>query len=247
MKNLHCSLSALLATALLLCQGANVVASPDVSDKPVAVSTEFREPASATNPVSSNQPKAAGEVLTPHYVSVPAVNVVPASTVVAPVGPSLPVNAVEGLQPGGSGLPTVLSPVSSSTSPGPPSTSHAPVLVPPQTKQASQTAEPNARPIFYVYDFSANWCPSCRGLEPFLRQMEAKYQGYIELIPVDVDKKSSRQLVKNASLRAIPTIIVSDREGHQLQRLVGFQQGLRLDRILSEYLQRATSSAPLTR
>lgn len=113
----------------------------------------------------------------------------------------------------------------------------------PVSDAAMMRAAGQQAPKFYVYEFSASWCPSCRDLAPILQQVGKKYQGVAQLVPVDIDDPRARSLVQKAGLRAIPTVIICDQKGVQLQRLVGLQQGLKVDRLLEEYLQRVAAGA----
>lgn len=97
------------------------------------------------------------------------------------------------------------------------------------------------QPSYYVYEFGAKWCPSCRDLAPLVMAVASKYQGFVQVIPVDIDTPSAKQLVQRLGLRAVPTVIISDRQGNQLQTLVGLQQGMKLDKILNDYRRRASS------
>lgn len=103
---------------------------------------------------------------------------------------------------------------------------------------AAQLAE---QPAYYVYEFGAKWCPSCRDLAPMVMAIASKYQGFVQVIPVDIDTPSAKPLVQKLGLRAVPTVIISDRQGNQLQTLVGLQQGMKLDKILNDYRRRASS------
>ena len=101
------------------------------------------------------------------------------------------------------------------------------------------------KPLYYVYEFGAKWCPSCRDLAPFVHQVAAKHQGFAEFIFIDIDDPSAKQIVKRAGLRAIPTVVIGDRQGVPQQTLVGLQQGMKLDKILNDYRRRALA-APVT-
>lgn len=175
--------------------------------------------------VQSEPSQSAGTYMVPRYSTAPA-TLVPVSGAAPglPGGASVPLQVESGTQ----------APASSPTT--------TPQLMP----NAALSSGPQA-PLYYVYDFSAKWCPSCRALDPFVKQTATKFKGFVEVIPVDVDARSTRSVVRTAELRAIPTVIISDREGHQLQRLVGLQQGLRLDRILTDYFQRANGATSVTR
>ncbi len=106
-------------------------------------------------------------------------------------------------------------------------------LIDPKTQKFSA-------PIVYVYEFSAKWCPSCKQLAPVVEKTAQKYAGFIQYIPINVDK--NQELVKKLNIAQIPTVIVIDRQGRMLNRLIGFQQGTQLDTILDHYKQQTLAS-----
>lgn len=95
-------------------------------------------------------------------------------------------------------------------------------------------------PMLYVYEFSATWCPSCRKLEPITQATAGKYRDFIQFSPVNVD--NNQELAQQYSVAQIPTVIVVDRQGRMLNRLVGLQQGEQLDQILNHYKQKALAA-----
>lgn len=113
----------------------------------------------------------------------------------------------------------------------------------PQTAEAAATDAKFASPIVYVYEFGANWCPSCRKLAPLVEEVAQKYEGFAQYIPVNVDK--NQDLVKQLNIAQIPTVMVVDKRGRMLNRLVGFQQGIQLEQILQHY--KAQTIASLSR
>lgn len=114
---------------------------------------------------------------------------------------------------------------------------------PPQAAEAAATDAKFASPIVYVYEFGANWCPSCRKLAPLVEEAAQKYEGFAQYIPVNVDK--NQDLVKQLNIAQIPTVMVVDKRGRMLNRLVGFQQGIQLEQILQHY--KAQTIASLSR
>jgi len=126
-----------------------------------------------------------------------------------------------------------------------PSVNESAAINPPQA-DASQAPEAQARfssPIVYIYEFGASWCPSCRKLAPLVEETAQKYEGFAQYIPVNVDK--NQELVKQLNIAQIPTVMVVDKRGRMLNRLVGFQQGVQLEQILQHY--KAQTIASLSR
>ncbi len=109
--------------------------------------------------------------------------------------------------------------------------------------QAPETQSKFSSPVVFVYEFGASWCPSCRKLAPLVEEAAQKYDGFAQYIPVNVDK--NQELVKQLNIAQIPTVMVVDKRGRMLNRLVGFQQGVQLEQILQHY--RAQTIASLSR
>jgi thioredoxin 1 len=95
-------------------------------------------------------------------------------------------------------------------------------------------------PMLYVYEFSAKWCPSCRKLEPITEATANRYRDFIQYSPVNVD--NNQELAQQYNVAQIPTVIVVDRQGRMLNRLVGLQQGEQLEQILQHYKQKALAA-----
>lgn len=94
-----------------------------------------------------------------------------------------------------------------------------------------------ARPKLWVYDFYAQWCPNCKALSPYVAQVMAKYNGLVELVPLDIDQGESKVYVERSGIKIVPTIVVVDANGNPLQELVGLEEGQQLDKIITGLLQ----------
>jgi thioredoxin 1 len=130
-----------------------------------------------------------------------------------------------------------LRPAIAAPNPAPPVAS-APAAPVAETAQA-QAADTS--PILWVYEFSAKWCPSCRKLDPIVEEAAAKYNGFIKFVPINVDKNEA--LVRKLNVAQIPTVMVVDRSGRTLNRLIGLQQGAQLAEILDHYKTQSVAAA----
>lgn len=74
----------------------------------------------------------------------------------------------------------------------------------------------------YLY-FGAVWCGPCRMMKPMLEKLPAE----IVLEKLDVDKDS--ELVEKYAVMKVPTIILVDKEGTELSRIVGSTTQTRLE------------------
>ena len=77
----------------------------------------------------------------------------------------------------------------------------------------------NGKPM--IVDFGATWCPPCRQMEPIFEALKEEYKDKINFVKIDVDENP--QLSQNYGVQNIPTLVFINREGNELQRLVGFQ------------------------
>lgn len=118
------------------------------------------------------------------------------------------------------------------------------VATPPATAStslaAAQASSSLPFPMLYVYEFSAGWCPSCKKLSPMVEKTAEKYKDFIQFIPVNIDK--NEELVRKLNVMQIPTVMVVDRSGRMLNRLIGLQQGQQIDVILDHYKQKALAT-----
>lgn len=67
-----------------------------------------------------------------------------------------------------------------------------------------------------VFMFSADWCPDCRFIDPFLPEIEADFTEYTF---VYVDRDEFIDLCSNLDIFGIPSFIVF-KEGNELGRFV---------------------------
>lgn len=113
----------------------------------------------------------------------------------------------------------------------------------PATNASAESASKSSiqSPVVYIYEFGAKWCPSCRKLAPMVEETAAKYEGFAEYIPVNVDK--NQELVRQLNVAQIPTVMIVDKRGRMLNRLVGLQQGVQLEQILEHYKAQTIASA----
>jgi thiol-disulfide isomerase/thioredoxin len=67
-----------------------------------------------------------------------------------------------------------------------------------------------------IFMFSANWCPDCRVIEPFLPEVEAKYS---EFTFIHVDRDQFIELCQQLDVYGIPSFIAFEK-GEELGRFV---------------------------
>lgn len=67
-----------------------------------------------------------------------------------------------------------------------------------------------------VVEFSADWCPDCRFLEPAMPQIEADFP---QSKFIKIDRDGSLDLVKSMKILGIPSFVVYQ-DGQEIGRLV---------------------------
>jgi thioredoxin 1 len=91
-----------------------------------------------------------------------------------------------------------------------------------------------AKPGVLLVDFSAEWCPPCRRLEPLIHELAADFAGSATVATVDVEMHpvvTARYKVRN-----MPTILVF-KDGELVNRQIGFTSKPVLTTMLLEQMQ----------
>ena len=88
----------------------------------------------------------------------------------------------------------------------------------PAVTDASFEREVLAQKGTVLVDFSAQWCPPCRVLEPVLEAFARERHGTLKVVQVDMD--ASPEAVRRFGVRAAPTLVVF-RDGQKIAAHVG--------------------------
>ncbi len=86
--------------------------------------------------------------------------------------------------------------------------------------QALQSALP------VLVDFTAEWCPPCKMIAPFVNELARMYQGRLVVGSLDVDIYPDIQ--QRYGVMGLPTLILFQ-NGTPVKRIVGFQPRERLE------------------
>jgi len=89
-------------------------------------------------------------------------------------------------------------------------------------------------------DFTAEWCPPCRAMEPIIEQAARNYAGAIRVLQMDTDTNPAT-MVKRGVL-GLPTLLVF-RDGAIVDRVVGTMPWTILRQRLDAVLQDSRQSS----
>ena len=76
-----------------------------------------------------------------------------------------------------------------------------------------------AQPGVMLVDFSAEWCPPCRRLEPIIHELAGDFAGAATVATIDVEMNPF--VTARYNVRNMPTLLVF-KDGQVVNRQVGF-------------------------
>lgn len=84
-----------------------------------------------------------------------------------------------------------------------------------------------------LVDFWAPWCGPCRMQSPVVDQLAEEMEGQVEFFKMNVDEET--KVASEFGIMSIPTMIVK-KDGQVVEKLVGFHDKARLEKVLQGYL-----------
>ena len=84
-----------------------------------------------------------------------------------------------------------------------------------------------------VIDFWAPWCGPCRMQSPVVDQLAEEMEGQVEFFKMNVDEET--KVASEFGIMSIPTMIVK-KDGQVVEKLVGFHDKARLEKVLQGHL-----------
>jgi thioredoxin 1 len=70
-----------------------------------------------------------------------------------------------------------------------------------------------------LVDFTADWCPPCKMIAPYLEQIASAHEGRIRIGKLDTD--AHPQIVQQYGVMGLPTLILFQ-NGKPVERIIGF-------------------------
>ncbi len=86
-----------------------------------------------------------------------------------------------------------------------------------------------------LVDFTADWCPPCKMIAPYLADIAGAYSDQLRVGTLDVD--AHPQIMEQYGVMGLPTLILFQ-NGEPVQRMVGFQPRQRIEAQIVPHLQR---------
>jgi len=78
------------------------------------------------------------------------------------------------------------------------------------------------------YYFSADWCSPCKTMKPLVQE-------YSDIEYIDVDSAEGSKLAGVHNVRGVPTLVVADEDGKQVDYLVGSVPKNQLAKFMGKY------------
>jgi thioredoxin 1 len=85
-----------------------------------------------------------------------------------------------------------------------------------------------------LLDFTAEWCPPCKMLEPIVDEIAKKYAAFMRVGKLDID--ANPDLPEMFDVWGFPTLILF-KEGQPVERIVGFKRRDQIEAALARHLQ----------
>lgn len=89
-----------------------------------------------------------------------------------------------------------------------------------------------------LVDFTADWCPPCKMIAPYVEQIASAYAGQLRVGKLDVDLHP--QIMEQYGVMGLPTLILFQ-HGKPVQRIIGFVPRNRIEAKVLPYLAQPTT------
>ncbi|HEY9868288.1 MAG TPA: thioredoxin family protein [Candidatus Obscuribacterales bacterium] len=95
-----------------------------------------------------------------------------------------------------------------------------------QEQRAScPAADRSVSPELIVLDFFSSESEECAALKPIVTKAQRRFVSRVKVLHINVDDPQNVPFVKHVGVRDVPTLIVVNKDGEQLKKMVGAAQG----------------------
>lgn len=91
-----------------------------------------------------------------------------------------------------------------------------------------------------IVDFTANWCPPCRMMNPVYQEMAAKYGDKVQFLKVDGDENPI--VMQRYSVQSLPTFAFFQ-NGEFVNRIIGARPKGQFEAEIQAFIERAAVAA----
>jgi thioredoxin 1 len=84
-----------------------------------------------------------------------------------------------------------------------------------------------------IKKFEADWCGPCRMLRPTFQKLEEKFGSSVKFTYINVDEK--QELSNEYGVRNVPLVVI-EKDGKEVQRVVGAHSELTYENILNNLI-----------
>lgn len=92
-------------------------------------------------------------------------------------------------------------------------------------------AKTNDTGLPVIIDFSATWCGPCQMIAPYVHELAESNKDVVTFKFIDIDENTS--LADEYKVEAVPTFVLLDADGREIDRLTGADQ-TELDNLVSK-------------
>ncbi len=85
-----------------------------------------------------------------------------------------------------------------------------------------------------LVDFWATWCGPCKRIAPMIDELSNEYEGRVNIAKCDIEE--AEDLAVEFRVTSIPTLLLLDKTGNEVNRLVGGQSKAKLQEELNKLL-----------
>ena len=110
-------------------------------------------------------------------------------------------------------------------------------------EQGLKSAHADGKPV--LLDFTAVWCGWCKKLEKDVYSETAFTDAAENYVCLKIDADKRRDLMEKYSVHGLPTLVLLNSEGQELERLSGYMQGKTLSDVMKKHAKQSGGRDPL--